>query len=145
MNQIYFHDQNVKSSLIHRRDLKRYLLTLFNTEKKQINRVDIIFCNDEFLLSLNKSFLNHNYKTDTLSFLLSITGEPLSGELYLSIDRIRENAKDLNIPYPTELLRVIIHSCLHLCGYKDRPRTASIKMEKLQERYLTEWFVSRET
>ena len=125
--------------------MKKYLLTVFKKEKKQVERVDIIFCKDEFLLPLNKSFLNHHYNTDTLSFLFSEIKQPIRGELYLSIDRIRENAKGLNIPYQTELLRVIVHSCLHLCGYKDMPRTARIKMEKLQESYLVEWFVSRET
>ena len=145
MDQIYFHEQNIKSSLLHRRDLKRYLLEVFKKEKKSVERVDVIFCNDEFLLSLNKRFLDHHYNTDTLSFLLSVIRKPIIGELYLSIDRIRDNAKSLNIPYQTELLRVIIHSCLHLCGYDDKSRSARIKMEKLQESYLTQWFVSRET
>ena len=117
----------------------------YKKEKKSVERVDVIFCNDEFLLSLNKRFLDHHYNTDTLSFLLSVIKQPISGELYLSIDRIRDNAKSLNIPYQTELLRVIIHSCLHLCGYDDKSRSARIKMEKLQESYLTLWFVSRET
>ena len=125
--------------------MKKFLLALFEKERKRVNRVDIIFCTDKYLLSLNKSFLNHHYKTDTLSFLLSEPEQPIVGELYLSIDRIKVNAKELNIFYQNELLRVIIHSCLHLCGYEDTPKTSAIKMEATQENYLKRWIVSRET
>jgi len=104
-----------------------------------VKRVDIIFCTDNYLLSLNKEFLKHNYFTDTMSFLLSNLNDPIIGELYLSIDRIRANAKDLKIFYQNELLRVIIHSCLHLCGYLDSPKSRAIKMESIQEEYLKEW------
>ena len=145
LDKIYFHELNIKSSLLHRSDLKTFLLAVFKKEKKRVERVDIIFCRDEYLLSLNKSFLNHNYNTDTLSFLLSEARQSINGELYLSIDRIRINAKDLNIPYQNELHRVIIHSCLHLCGYEDRPKTSALKMEERQEKYLNQWIVSRET
>lgn len=145
LNKIYFHELNIKSFLLHRGDLKIFLLTIFKKERTQVKRVDIIFCTDEDLLSLNKDFLNHNYYTDTLSFLLSIHGNPITGEIYISIDRIKSNATDLKISYQNELLRVIIHSCLHLCGYSDNPKNTSGKMEKPQEKYLKIWNVSRET
>ena len=145
MKKIYFHELNISSSLLHKRDLKQFLLSVFEKEKKKITRVDIIFCKDKYLLSLNKKFLNHNYNTDTLSFLLSKTKEPIRGELYLSVDRIKVNARVFNIPYQNELLRVVIHSCLHLCGYLDSSKTAAKKMETLQEAYLKKWNVSRET
>ena len=145
MNKIYFHELNVKSALVERRPLKEYLLTLFYKENTQVKRVDIIFCNDKYLLSLNRSYLKHDYETDTMSFLLSDPKQPVVGELYLSIDRIKSNALELKIPYHKELLRVIIHSCLHLCGYKDHPKTLAKKMETIQEHYLKQWLVSRET
>ncbi|MEO5782718.1 MAG: rRNA maturation RNase YbeY [Ginsengibacter sp.] len=145
MDKIYFHELNIKSSLLHRNVLKKFLLTIFKKERKRVNRVDIIFCTDKYLLSLNKSFLNHAYNTDTLSFLLSDDKLPIIGELYISIQRIKFNSRDLNIKYKNELLRVIIHSCLHLCGYKDAPKTSAKEMEARQEKYLTHWIVSRET
>ncbi len=145
MDKIYFHELNIKSSLLHRNDLKKFLLVAFKKERKQVERVDIIFCTDKYLFSLNKSFLNHAYNTDTLSFLLSDNRRPIIGELYLSIERIKDNAKDRDILYQNELLRVIIHSCLHLCGYEDGPRSSAIKMETRQEGYLEQWIVSRET
>jgi probable rRNA maturation factor len=125
--------------------LKEFLLSIFRKEGVPVNRVDIIFCTDNYLLSLNVDFLNHNYYTDTLSFILSNPKDPVIGEVYISIERIKSNARDLKISYQNELCRVIIHGCLHLCGYLDKPKKASIKMEKLQEKYLKLFNVSRET
>lgn len=145
LKKINFRETQIKSLLINRRVLKTFLISLFERESYKIDVVDIIFCTDEFLLYLNKTFLNHDYYTDTLSFLLSSSHEPIRGEIYISIDRVKDNANLLNIPYKTELLRVIMHSCLHLCGYSDTSNKGSNKMQDLQERYLNEWFVSRET
>lgn len=145
MDKIYFHDSNVRSSLLHRKDLKKFLLAVFKQERRKVERIDIIFCNDKYLFSLNKSFLNHAYNTDTLSFLLSDDKLPIVGDIYISIQRIKVNAKDLNIKYKNELLRVIFHSCLHFCGFEDTPRAYAVKMETRQEHYLKEWIVSRET
>jgi len=144
-NKIFFHEINIRSSLLHRKGLKEFLLSIFKKEGVQVNRVDVIFCTDEYLLSLNVNFLNHDYYTDTLSFVLSNPKDPIMGEIYISIDRIRSNANDLKILYQNELCRVIIHGCLHLCGYSDKPKKASIKMGALQEMYLNEYNVSRET
>ena len=145
MDKIYFHESNVRSSLLHRKDLKKFLLAVFKKERTRVERIDLIFCNDKYLFSLNKSFLNHDYKTDTLSFLLSDDKLPIIGDIYISIQRIRANSRDLNIAYKNELLRVIIHSCLHLCGYEDTPPASAVKMEIRQEHYLKQWLVSRET
>ncbi|HEY8688663.1 MAG TPA: rRNA maturation RNase YbeY [Chitinophagaceae bacterium] len=144
-NNIFFHEINIRSSLLHKKDLKKFLLSIFKKEGIEVKEIDIIFCTDEYLLSLNIGFLNHNYYTDTLSFILSNPEDPVIGDIYISIDRIRSNARDFKISYQNELCRVIIHSCLHLCGYSDKPKKASIKMEALQEIYLNEFNVSRET
>ena len=130
---------------MYRRTLKKFLFLIFNNEHTQIKRVDIIFCSDDYLLSLNKEFLNHNYYTDTLSFILSDSREPIIAELYLSIDRIQANSKTYRSIYQQELVRVIIHSCLHLCGYLDKPEENNKIMIRKQESYLKSWFVSRET
>lgn len=145
MNKIYFHELGVTSSLLHKGGFKKFLLSILKKERQLVNRIDIIFCTDEYLLSLNKRFLNHNYFTDTLSFLLSNQKESIIGEVYVSIDRIKENSKGLKISYQNELLRVIIHGCLHLCGHSDGTKNAALKMTKLQEGYLKKWYVSRET
>lgn len=139
MNTITFHELNIKSNLLKRRYLKKFLISLFHTESFRVDRIDIILCNDEYLLALNKSHLNHDYYTDTLSFLLSNQDDSIIGEVYISIPRIRENAKRYNCSYQEELIRVIIHGCLHLCGYKDHPKSQSSKMKATQEKYLHQW------
>lgn len=146
MAKLYFHEQNITTSLLHRRDLKKFLLGVFKREGKRVRRVDIIFCTDEYLLSLNQNFLNHNYLTDTISFLLSSNNkEAIIGEVYVSVDSIKVNAKENKVSYQNELLRVVIHGCLHLCGYLDKPKSKALKMLNFQESYLDEWYVSRET
>lgn len=145
MGDISFHEINIRSGLHKKKDLKEFLIFLFKKEKKRVARIDIIFCDDPYLYSLNKEFLKHDYYTDTMSFLLSRPKDSITGELYLSIDRIRANAEELKIPYQDEIVRVIIHSCLHLCGYKDHSKKVAGKMTPLQESYLKKWLVSRET
>ncbi len=97
------------------------------------------------MLRLNRNFLNHNYYTDTLTFNHSTNPEYVIGEIYISIQRIKENSKAFSVSCQNELTRVIIHGCLHLCGYKDKPKIQRVKMLQKQEEYLNLWDVSRET
>ncbi|HEV8080551.1 MAG TPA: rRNA maturation RNase YbeY [Chitinophagaceae bacterium] len=145
MRKIHFHEINIKSSLLFKSELIKHLLLVFEKEKVKINRVDIIFCSDDYLLTLNTNFLNHDYYTDTLSFILSDVGKPIKGEVYISTNRVISNAKRFETPYQTELVRVIIHGCLHLCGYLDKPKSAATKMKTQQEKYLGAFLVPRET
>lgn len=145
MGKIHFYEQATRSKLLHRRVLKQFLLLLFKKENTAIDQVDIIFCTDDYLLSLNRSFLDHNFFTDTLTFVLSEPSDPVSGELYISVDRVRFNASTYEVKYQDELVRVIIHSCLHLCGYEDKPKLNNQEMVIQQEKYLKRWNVSRET
>jgi len=145
MTSIFFNDFDIKSSLFHKGKFKDFITNIFRAENKRLERVDIIFCQDAYLLELNKIFLNHNFYTDTLTFILSKVKEPLLGEIYISIDRIKVNSKDFRDTYQNELARVVIHGCLHLCGYADKPKKEALLMIKRQEKYLNNWFVSRET
>lgn len=136
---------DIKSYLLDKRQLKKFLTTIFTSENKLIDRVDIIFCSDAFLLGLNKEYLGHTYHTDTLTFVYSKKREPIWGDVYISIERIIANSKSYRDTYKNELARVIIHGCLHLCGYVDKPKQAATKMLNRQEEYLKSWIVSRET
>ena len=111
----------------------------------RLDRVDFVFCPDKYLRNLNRTFLNHNYNTDTITFILSESTEPLIGEAYISVDRVKANAKSLKEDYQNEIIRVIIHSSLHLCGFDDKTKKEYLEMTRLQEKYLHEWLVSRET
>lgn len=145
MDNIHYYDFKIRSGLIKRNELKKYLKTVFYEEKVKLDTVKIIFCTDQYLLSLNKKFLNHNFYTDTLTFLFSKNKEPISGEIYISVDRVKANAKTFNISFQNEVVRVIIHSCLHLIGFTDTQKSSKLKMIRKQEFYLKEWLVSRET
>jgi rRNA maturation RNase YbeY len=88
------------------------------------------------LLHINKEFLNHSTLTDVITFSLSEPSKPIQGEVYLSVDRIRENAKSFSVRYQNELLRVMIHGALHLCGYADKTKKAQTQMRAREDYYL---------
>lgn len=97
------------------------------------------------MLELNRRFLNHDYYTDTLTFAHSTNPKYATGEIYISLQRIKENSKAFSTSCENELIRVIVHGCLHLCGYNDKTEIQSCKMLQKQEEYLNSWDVSRET
>ncbi|MBE7173740.1 MAG: rRNA maturation RNase YbeY [Williamsia sp.] len=111
---------NYPFSLKHRRLLKSYIIRLFQVEQTHLASLSIIFCSDEQLYQMNLQYLSHDTLTDILTFPLSEPGDPLTGELYISVDRIRDNATLFHTSSSTEMLRVIFHGCLHLCGYNDK-------------------------
>ena len=98
--------------------LQKWLVRVAQEKGKIINGVDFIFCTDAYLLDINKRFLNHDYFTDIISFDYS-DSNALIGEIYISVDRVRENAATYNIDFNVELYRVIVHGILHFCGLKD--------------------------
>lgn len=95
-----------------------------------------MFCTDDYLLSLNQQFLDHNTLTDILTFTLSESGAPVESEIYISIERVRENAASFNTVYRQEFLRVIIHGILHLCGYSDHTKEEKASIRKKENYYL---------
>ena len=89
------------------------------SESKKEGDINYIFCDDEYILEINKQYLDHDYYTDIISFDYSV-GNELNGDIFVSIDRVKENATDFNVTFDEELKRVIIHGILHYCGYKDK-------------------------
>lgn len=89
------------------------------SENKKEGDINYIFCDDEYILEINKQYLDHDYYTDIISFDYSV-GNELNGDIFVSIERVKENATDFNAPFDEELKRVIIHGILHYCGYKDK-------------------------
>ena len=89
------------------------------SENKKEGDINYIFCDDEYILEINKQYLDHDYYTDIISFDYSV-GNELNGDIFVSIDRVKENATDFNATFDDELKRVIIHGILHYCGYKDK-------------------------
>ena len=125
-----------KITLEHRGQLKVFLTTLFKQEKNKLADLQYIFCSDDRLLEINRQFLQHDFYTDIITFTLSEPNQPISGEIYISVDRVRENAQVFQSSLKTELHRVIFHGALHLCGYKDKTRGEEQIMRKMEEKYL---------
>ena len=136
---VQFHFQK-SCPLPYRRTLKNFVVSIFKKEKQRLQELNIIFCADEYLLTLNRQYLKHDFYTDILSFPLSSPGEPLRGEIYISIDRVRENAKTMGSFLTEELHRVIFHGILHFCGYKDKTLGDIRKMRILEDKYLNTYF-----
>ncbi|MDR1724869.1 MAG: rRNA maturation RNase YbeY [Bacteroidales bacterium] len=103
---------------------------------KEIGEISYIFCDDEYLLEINQEYLNHDTYTDIVTFDYS-EDDIISGDIFISVDRVKENAKKLKIPFERELKRVIIHGILHLCGLKDKTSEESSKMREEEEKALS--------
>jgi probable rRNA maturation factor len=139
-SKVYFHYQTEGLVLRDRGELKLFLEGIFRRQKKKLDHLHIIFCPDAYLLGVNLQFLGHDFYTDIISFELSAAGEPVQGEIYISTDRVRENARDFKTSFQQEVHRVIFHGVLHLCGYKDKSPKDSALMRKMEDKYLGLYF-----
>jgi rRNA maturation RNase YbeY len=101
-----------------------------------MEEIHYIFCSDDYLLEINQQHLQHDFYTDIITFGLSDPGQPINAEVYISIDRVRENARKFHTPVNQELHRVIFHGALHLCGYKDKRRKDQVLMREMEDKYL---------
>ena len=136
MGLISFTDHEISSNLTDKLLLKTFLASIFAQEQVEFKSVSYVFCNDDFLLKLNQQYLNHDTFTDILTFTLSNSSLPIVSEIYISIERVKDNAHDLKIEFLSELYRVIIHGILHLCGYSDTSKVEKSQMRKKEDYYL---------
>lgn len=126
--------------LKNRKDLKRFLISIFNKEKKKLEAINYIFTDDKNLLKINKQYLNHNFLTDIITFDLSDKGQPITAEVYISLKRVKQNASIHQTTFKQELHRVIFHGALHLCGYNDKTDRQRNQMRKKENSYITDYF-----
>ena len=145
MNKITFNSADVKIPIRDRSGFKNGILKIFSIEGCSLKRLTYIFCSDNYLLQLNKNYLKHDFYTDILTFLISSEDQPIESEIYISVERIKENAKIFNVLYQNELLRVMIHGALHLCGYDDQTEKAKRQMQRKEDFYIQFYTDSRET
>ncbi|AYO58758.1 rRNA maturation RNase YbeY [Chryseobacterium sp. 6424] len=126
-------------------DTISWLKNIILTEEKKLGTLNYIFCDDEHLLKVNRDFLDHDYYTDIITFDY-VKGNTISGDIFVSLPRISENTVTLQKDYDSELLRVLAHGILHLCGYKDKSAQENTEMRAKEDFYLNIYFnVSRET
>jgi rRNA maturation RNase YbeY len=137
-SKICFFYQGVKPSLSNRTELKRYIQSIFKKEGKKLYSINYVFCTDKALLEINRQFLLHDFYTDIITFDLS-ESTANQAEIYISIDRVKENALQHEVSFRSELHRVIFHGVLHLCGYKDKKRFERDKMRRKEEFYLSKY------
>lgn len=135
---IFFHSQEIDFT-IPESEQKSVRDWIFRTVTEEINtdigEISLVFCSDDYLLDINRQYLDHHYYTDIITFPYS--EKPLSADLFISYDRVKENAEKLNTEFRDELYRVIIHGILHLCGYRDDTEEAVREMRRKEDHYLS--------
>jgi rRNA maturation RNase YbeY len=130
-------------SFVSKKDLKNAVKYLVLNEGKRLKDLSLVFTDDDYLLEVNKQYLNHDYFTDVITFDYSDFPE-VSGDVMISLDRVKDNALSMNLSYELEFYRVVFHGMLHLCGYKDKNKEDVVVMREKEDFYI-QWFVSRET
>lgn len=136
VKKVSFHYADKQLNIADKTGIKEIVENLFSLEKKKLDHIDYIFCSDDYLLEINKQYLQHDFYTDIVTFDLSENKEETIGEVYVSLDRIKDNAEKLQQPLKNETLRVIFHGALHLCGYKDKSDKDSKLMRSKEEEYI---------
>ncbi len=140
---IQFTSHEVKDYLKEKRKLKSFLADLFAAEGQGLQSLHYVFCSDAYLLEINKQFLQHDTYTDIVTFEMGEDPAITEGEIYVSIDRVLENAEKFKVSVSQELHRVIFHGALHLCGFKDKSRKDAALMRSKEDEYLSKYFGDR--
>ena len=135
---VNFFSQEIKFTLKGKTKIRQWLSAVAKKEGSSIDELSYIFCSDEYLLELNKKHLNHNTLTDIITFDNSddVTSSPISGDIFISIDRVKENAAKYSVNFDQELRRVLVHGLLHLLGYKDKKTAEKAEMTGKEDQYL---------
>lgn len=132
MSSIHFFSHEVKFQLKSKRNIISWIKKVVEQEESYIEEINYVFCSDSYLLAINQGFLKHNTLTDIITFDHS-EGDSLEGEIYISIERVAENAIKYNVAFGEELNRVMIHGVLHLLGYKDKKPSEKTLMRKKEK------------
>jgi rRNA maturation RNase YbeY len=135
---ISFSSNEIKFRLKNKAQVCKWLELLIHQSGFSSRSISIVFCSDAFLLEMNRNYLNHDYFTDIITFDYS-DKQQLSGELFISVDRVKENANDRKLQYEEELLRVIAHGVLHLMGFKDKTKKDAVNMRKAEDSALQQF------
>ena len=140
MPLVSFFNADVKLQIKDKNVLKRFIPQIFQQEEKILDFATIVFCSDDYLLEMNRRFLNHDFYTDILTFDLS-TNDAVQGEIYISTDRVKENADLHELSFQNELHRIIFHGALHLCGYTDKSKKEKTIMTAKEDKYLNKFLL----
>jgi probable rRNA maturation factor len=137
-SRVCFFFEYKKFTLKSREHLKTFIESVFRKHKKKVSSINYIFCSDKRLLEINRQFLGHDYYTDIITFDLSET-DLIDAEVYISVERVKENARKLGTSLKSELHRVIFHGVLHLCGFPDKTFKQKQKMRQMEDLLLGQY------
>ena len=129
---IYFYAEDIEFSLQDENQYRNWITSILALENKKAGDLSYIFCSDEYLLNINNTYLNHNYLTDIITFPYN-SGDTISADIFISIDRVKENGAEYNVTFESELLRVMAHGLLHLMGYGDKSADQKSIMREKEE------------
>lgn len=132
MSNIVFFGKRTPLKQINKVKLTQCIRTIAGQYNKNARKLSYILITDEALLQMNQTHLQHNYYTDIITFDLSEVENEIIGEIYISYERVSENAKYFHVPQNEEMLRVIFHGLLHLCGLQDKSKTQKKEMREME-------------
>lgn len=131
---LYLHCQDIEFELEEEEKIIAWLQNISEREGSSIEHVNYIFCSDEFLLQINQKYLQHDYYTDIITFPFNY--DPIEADMYISIDRIKDNALKEGEAFKNELCRVMVHGLLHMLGYKDKTSADQKQMRQMEDSWL---------
>lgn len=137
MQEFTFHFLEIESEPIDHGKLKKWIHEVIRIEGSQSGYLMFIFCDDDYLFQMNKKFLSHETYTDIITFNYTDEFEGVSGDMYISVDRVRDNAKKFEVDFLHELSRVMVHGVLHLLGYTDESPDDTALMRAKEDYYLS--------
>ncbi|MGY6741645.1 MAG: rRNA maturation RNase YbeY [Cecembia sp.] len=129
---ILFFEEDIRFPLKEKNKYKNWLKKIAANQNRKIKDLNYIFCSDEYLYQINVDYLNHKTYTDIITFDNSETDKDIEGDIFISIDRVKENAEKENAGFEKELLRVMSHGLLHLMGYKDKNKEDQLLMREME-------------
>jgi len=132
----FFNETPVNYRLRHKTKIRKWIRDVVRCEKNSISLLNYIFCSDAYLLKMNQQYLNHQTYTDIITFDNSEKNGAIESDIFISIDRVKENALVFKTTFTYELYRVMIHGVLHLCGYVDKSKANKKQMRKKEDFYL---------
>ncbi len=135
---IRFAVQDINFELQQAEKVKKWISEVVQRRQKWVGNISYLFCDDEYLLGVNRQYLNHDTYTDIITFDY-VAADLISGDIMISVDRVVENAEKFEVPFEHELHRVIIHGVLHLLGQGDKSDSEAAEMRRQEEEALTLW------
>jgi probable rRNA maturation factor len=139
MPRVNFFFEETLFKLPHPRKTKSWISAAISSEGFNLGELNYIFCTDNYLLSINKQYLNHSTYTDIVTFDNSEKADLIEGDIFISVDRVTENAVKFNVGVDNEVRRVMIHGALHLMGYTDKTKAQKALMREKEDAYLSLW------